>query len=485
MLSRRFLTTSTHPRAKLVGHALSISPDFARTAPPPPPVPSTSSPRSSRSPPAPPPNASSPITLKPLPRRPSPVENPSRPAQVAPDVSLAWRLANRAARRSESPAPAPVSQKAWEEDHEARAAVQLDEFLLRTLGQLAAEQVGGGGSARVGLVPLQELVKQKADRTNAVLDPSVGGLDYEPTPAPARRVRLDGQSGPVVETERMEEEQDGTVVVAHVMGGESPQVSVCSGFAVGKVGEGEGQMVLTCAHTLDGMERFLTPASSSSSPSATFILTPSGHVYTCTSILSSLPRSDLLLLRLSTTPINPSTLPVRRLRSLPVSPYPLPSGGGVSVHRYLNPLGRLRRKLQKLPEREWLEGRIVEYKDSRGRTAETGTYDELGTLWTTATPTPGSSGGPVVCKETGSVVGVTRGSSHQYGDKQGYGFATPAEKILEMFSIPGFKTTAMREAERAAKAATAAASAGATPASPPAQPAAPVEEARIAFGSGK
>lgn len=57
----------------------------------------------------------------------------------------------------------------------------------------------------------------------------------------------------------------------------------------------------------------------------------------------------------------------------------------------------------------WQKGRIVEYKDPIGRTAEPGTYDELGSFWMSSVPTDGSSGGPVVEVETGSVVGVTRG----------------------------------------------------------------------------
>lgn len=42
------------------------------------------------------------------------------------------------------------------------------------------------------------------------------------------------------------------------------------------------------------------------------------------------------------------------------------------------------------------------------------------------------------------------GSTHKYGERQEYGFATPSERIFEMFRLPGFKTTAEREAERLA-----------------------------------
>lgn len=128
-------------------------------------------------------------------------------------------------------------------------------------------------------------------------------------------------------------------------------------------------------------------------------------------LLSSVSEADLLLLRLSPDPINPSALPVRPLRSLPINPYPASISAEVSVHRYLNPLSRLRRKLQRLPEREWDEGTVREYKDPIGCTAEPGTYDTLHTMLLSCAPASGSSGGPVIDKATGSVVGVTRGAS--------------------------------------------------------------------------
>ncbi|BGP26481.1 hypothetical protein JCM10295v2_005434 [Rhodotorula toruloides] len=193
------------------------------------------------------------------------------------------------------------------------------------------------------------------------------------------------------------------------------------------------------------MAKFVPPAGDK--PSATFVLASSGHVFTVSSLISSLSESDLLLLRLCPAPINPSALPVWPLRPLPINPYPSPPSTSISVHHYLNPLSRLRRKLQKLPEREWLEGEVREYRDPIGRTAEVGTYDTLQSMMISCTPTPGSSGGPVVDRETGSVVGVTRGSTHKYGDRQSFGLATPAERIYDMFPLPGFKTAAQRQAE--------------------------------------
>ncbi|GAA5969616.1 hypothetical protein JCM11641_008179 [Rhodosporidiobolus odoratus] len=451
MLSHRYLHSTTRTTARLVGSSLSVAPDFAHTAPPPPPPsPTPRTPFNPSRPPRPPAaSGTEALTSTPpaSPAQPTAKQPPHRPSGNKADGVLEWRFENREARRG-SGFIEQEAQKVRDEE-EVQTGVALDLFLLRTLAQLDAEVGGEGGGGRE-LTSLHELVKQRRDNAHRVVEDAT--LQYEPTPPPARRVRLDGKAG-AVETSSLSAtgagEQDGIVVVAHVLGGEDTRVSVCSGFAVGKVGETEGQMILTCAHTLDSIERFVTSSPPSpSTPSATFVLTSSGHVYTVTSLLSSLPDSDLLLLKLSNSPINPSSIPVRRLRSLPINPYPSPTNTGVSVHRYLNPLSRLSRKLQKLPEREWEEGRIAEYKDSAGRDAKPGTYDELACMWLDATPTPGSSGGPVVCRETGSVVGVTRGSSHKYGERQQYGFATPGERILEMFPIPGFKTTAQRHAER-------------------------------------
>ncbi|GAA5912757.1 hypothetical protein JCM6882_005780 [Rhodosporidiobolus microsporus] len=474
MLSRRFLHSSARTTGRLVNASVSVDASLG-VAPPPAPLPPlerTFTPtRPARATAAPAVAALKPIRRnQPTPAQAHAPEVPHRPEADGESV-LAWRLANRAARRSTG-----ASEQLQREEEELQTAAQLDLFLLRSLSQFSATPPPssdvGGEAGRARLTSLPELVKQRRETARTVIETAV--LEYEPTPSPLRRVRLDGKAGPVQEAVDAADEQDGTVVVAHVLGGKESRVSVCSGFAVGKVGAGEGQMVMTCAHTLDGMEQHLD-AAAPGTPSATFVLTSSGHAYTVDSILSSLPGSDLLVLRLSPRPINPSTIPVRRLRSLPVNPYPSPTTSSVSVHRYLNPLSRLRRKLQKLPEREWDEGRVVEYHDSRGRTAETGTYDELGMMWLDATPTPGSSGGPVVCRKTGSVVGVTRGSSHKYGERRSYGFATPAEKIFELFPLPHFKTTAQRQAEREAAAAAAAAaataaapkSAGATVSPPP------------------
>lgn len=107
-------------------------------------------------------------------------------------------------------------------------------------------------------------------------------------------------------------------------------------------------------------------------------------------------------------------------------------------------------------ERRWDIGKIIEYKDSIGRVAQTGTYDELAEVSFSNLPSPGSSGssyepiyisdarkklttccsgGPIFDVETGAVVGLVRGHSHKHGDPLATGFGTPIEKL---FDVSGF-----------------------------------------------
>lgn len=39
------------------------------------------------------------------------------------------------------------------------------------------------------------------------------------------------------------------------------------------------------------------------------------------------------------------------------------------------------------------------------------------------------------------------GSTHKYGERTSYGFATPSERILDMFALPNFKTQSQKLAE--------------------------------------
>ena len=65
-----------------------------------------------------------------------------------------------------------------------------------------------------------------------------------------------------------------------------------------------------------------------------------------------------------------------------------------------------------------------------------GTYDSLAHLHFEPPPTPGSSGGPIIDEESGSVIGVILGTQlvNQVEGVRGWG--VPAEMIFEV-SLPG------------------------------------------------
>ncbi|CAO1614364.1 unnamed protein product [Sympodiomycopsis kandeliae] len=149
-----------------------------------------------------------------------------------------------------------------------------------------------------------------------------------------------------------------------------------------------------------------------------------------------------------------------------------------------------------MAQSRWGEVRLIEYKDGKGSEAQPGTYDSLETLeyklvtdskinptilkglkpdyipqqtvslhqqraqgssgGSTSSaaavqqsngmgfggygipnfPPPGSSGGPIIDVESGSVVGITRGSKMTtLGGRRGEGI--PSEKIFEFFTLPG------------------------------------------------
>ncbi|PWN44536.1 hypothetical protein IE81DRAFT_321153 [Ceraceosorus guamensis] len=421
---------------------------------------------------------------------------------------------------------------------------ELDERVLA-----AARAVHARGST-----DLHVLLHQFEDRAGTQLPIE---LPYESTPAPERRVRITGADSS--EAHLQASHDDGVLLIAYVAGltGQrgTERISVCSGFAVeggerlteAQGGEEKGALVISCAHTLRASLP-VPPRSSSSSSGAKSIgddsvalaITRQGHIFPIRQLLSSLPRSDLVLLQLSDKPILPSILPTdveasssslsaapTTLRTLPLSPYPATVGTELAVSSFWGyeddagakvppfafvqaqsgagagssslegpggatrtqassvegsgltlstplppPKGReaevVSRERDDAARSRWGRARLVEYKDDYGQEARTGTYDTLAQLdfklvlshsnppalhsspptsdsaeeRRRATrgvpnfPPPGSSGGPIVCAESGAVVGVTRGT--KMGILEGRrGDGVPAEKVFEFFALPG------------------------------------------------
>lgn len=117
------------------------------------------------------------------------------------------------------------------------AIVAFDLFLLRLVNELSRQQVP--------IVSLSAVLDQAQTMSGVQLDYA---LAYESTPSPDRRVHSTASS-----SAPNSQASSGIVVVAHVIGGQNPLVSVCSGFAVGP-NHGTIQ-ILTCLHTLDSVSR--------------------------------------------------------------------------------------------------------------------------------------------------------------------------------------------------------------------------------------
>lgn len=252
----RLLHSASRQNARLVNSHLSISPDLPVTAPPPPPKPVPSSPSYTRVP------------------RPPGLSGPTRREKDgihAPAQAATPEAAHKAGKttwtddggkgRGPLAGDRAAAQTSQQGSDELASAVALDLFLLRTLSQLEERAQVGRGQEGAMLQPpvqkdwatLQTLLQQQREREGEVVEGTA--LEYEPTPPPSRRIRLDGRAGLEDGAVAGQEEQDGVVVVAHVMGGRDTRVSICSGFAIGRTQDGEGQMILTCAHTLASVSR--------------------------------------------------------------------------------------------------------------------------------------------------------------------------------------------------------------------------------------
>ncbi|KAI0296583.1 hypothetical protein BC826DRAFT_1003760 [Russula brevipes] len=299
----------------------------------------------------------------------------------------------------------------------------LDRFVLEALAHTPS----------AGCTALPQLIQQYLDRAGNVLGAQ---LPYEPNPSPSRRVSFSTDKGGCVH------------LIAHAAReGDRHKVTVSSGFALDTL---DGQSIfVTCAHTLEEIRwspLLVLPAVSYSSAlaappdlshvrsSGSFILSTvdsAPAVHPVASVLSSLHRSDLILL---------SPFPTRTsLRSLPISPYPVPAGTPIRAH-FVS---------ETIPQEDgwqpwiggtwskWVQGVVLGYRDFAGREAMPGTYDALSHMLFQPLPTTGSSGGPIVDENTGAVVGVMLGTRMDSSVEGVRGWGVPAETIFEMFRLPG------------------------------------------------
>ncbi|PCH33473.1 hypothetical protein WOLCODRAFT_135150 [Wolfiporia cocos MD-104 SS10] len=294
------------------------------------------------------------------------------------------------------------------------------------------------GSSTGSQVQLPKLVEQYLDRGGLVLDSS---LPYESRPGKDRRIDVDESAA-----------LDSVAMIVHAaQQGAEHKITHCSGFALSAPGLSEGQSVMvTCAHTLEEirhspiLRRDAPPNANNAalpSVSGSFVITGPSSSPTfspVSSILSSLHRSDLLLMSAP-----PSPFPA--LRTLPVSPYPAQPGARIRAHfvTHKEPVPGAGaegwRPWVGGTWSKWIRGTVLGYRDMAGREAKPGTYDALSHLLFDPTPTPGSSGGPIIDEESGAVIGVVLGTQMQNRLQGVCGWGVPSEMIFEMFSLPGLK----------------------------------------------
>ncbi|GJE85958.1 hypothetical protein PsYK624_020380 [Phanerochaete sordida] len=284
---------------------------------------------------------------------------------------------------------------------------------------------------------LPSLAQQFDDNAGKVL---ASPLAYESRPSVDRKVSFS-------------ENENSVVMLAHAaQDAEHWKVNICSAFAVNAPNEDAAEpgkaVLVTCAHTLQAIRHapLLASATSSEVPdlkssvrSGTYVLSqetdkerPTFH--SVDNILSSLPRPDLLVL-------SANSGAGRKMKTLPVSPYPAQPGAAIRAHFVVDTepdepgwhpwIGGLWSK--------WVRGTVLGYRDFAGREATPGTYDALSHLLFEPIPTPGSSGGPIVDEESGAVVGIVLGSRMDNRIEGMRGWGVPAEMIFEMFSLPGLK----------------------------------------------
>ncbi|KAF8641079.1 hypothetical protein AX17_000723 [Amanita inopinata Kibby_2008] len=282
--------------------------------------------------------------------------------------------------------------------------------------------------------PLTTLIDQYVRLAGHIIEHT--HLPYESRPTEDRRV-----SG---------RDSKDMVLVAHcATDGVDDRITLSSGFLLNAVPYPSWQddecLVLTCAHTLEEIRQSSLllrqgPSTSRNWLSGTFVITSNGHhlhpaFHAVSRVVSSLPRSGLVLLSCK--------IPPGSAKPLPVSPYPAPNQTRIRAHFVVH---------QKPEESgwspwlggtwsKWVSGEVLGYRDLAGRETRPGTYDALSHMLFTPQPTAGSSGGPIVDEESGGVVGVMVGTRMDRRVDGLRGWGVPAEAIFEMFALPGLCVT--------------------------------------------
>lgn len=326
--------------------------------------------------------------------------------------------------------------------------VEIDDKLDQHLQQLVC-----GITLRPPMI--STLHHQYQDRAGAVIDRII---PYQETLQPHERAEFLHLANA-----RDELQGDGLVLVVHAQLEKATakllKTTVSSGFVVdASISKSQqGDTIVTCAHTLEEIYRHLQYSAYDTDTTNSFslIIPPSGPARMATKVLSSIPRSDVVVLE-----VEPS-LPAPRLRPLPLTPFPVYPGTPILTHLFGSPdpptvqhsIARTRNarpfphvseieKPQRWPTkyawRRWGVGTMLGYRSYTGLELEAGISNVLPHILTSILPTSGSSGGPLVNGETGCVVGMTSGRRMDNRVEGERGWGCSSEGIFEMFSLPGF-----------------------------------------------
>ncbi|TPX32827.1 hypothetical protein SmJEL517_g04165 [Synchytrium microbalum] len=202
-----------------------------------------------------------------------------------------------------------------------------------------------------------------------------------------------------------------TNVVTNPAGSLDARVDVASAFVIAA-----SNYILTCHHVFDMIAPVLPP--SSKGIATCVALSSKGHIYPITGAVAASPALDLVLLNIGPE-LNGA---VSDLVPLPTTPYPVPVDTQLEAHT--------------ADEWHFEKCQLKLYRNSIGGESRTGTYDELHSMLVDVVVPSGSSGAPLI--HDGRVCGVLRGnvpvSSPLF--PKGYSFATPCERVYELFKFP-------------------------------------------------
>lgn len=211
------------------------------------------------------------------------------------------------------------------------------------------------GLAQQRLTTIHDLYQQYLNEAGNVINRVV---PYEERPHAAKRA--DASHDDCAYSNELE--GDGLVLVVHAQLDASlshlEKTTVCSGFVVNASTNhsNQGDTIVTCAHTLEEVRALLyafqlhstdhylqisrhlkrnTNITNDPHYTFSFIIPANGQPRPVTRLLSSMPRSDVIVLESQPSTTSPSTS--KRLRSLPLTPFPVYPGTRILTHLFGSP----------------------------------------------------------------------------------------------------------------------------------------------------